>query len=120
MELDHLFIFSSRRGAEADVLLQQGFVEGSSNTHPGQGTANRRFFFENAFFEWAFVVDETEVKSEVVDPTFMWERSQWKASSFSPFGMCIRFVKDQSVFENALRYAPYYMPEGTHADMLTM
>lgn len=51
MEIDHLYIFSSQQGAAADKLLEHGFVEGSSNTHPGQGTANRRFFFENALFE---------------------------------------------------------------------
>ncbi|MDF9794900.1 hypothetical protein OKW21_000163 [Catalinimonas alkaloidigena] len=120
MELDHLMIFSSQHGAEADKLLQYAFVEGSSNTHPGQGTANRRFFFENAFFEWAFVVNEAELSSEIVQPTFLWERSQWQTSPYSPFGMCIRFVKEETVFDNALRYAPPYMPEGAHIDILTM
>lgn len=120
MEIDHLYIFSSQQGAAADKLLEHGFVEGSSNTHPGQGTANRRFFFENAFFEWVFVVDETEVRSEMIRPSLLWERSQWKKSPFSPFGMCIRFVKETSIFENALCYAPPYMPEGKHIDILTM
>jgi hypothetical protein len=47
VELDHAFIACRPGAPEADALLRQGFVEGSPNTHPGQGTANRRFFFDN-------------------------------------------------------------------------
>ena len=44
LELDHVFVNTAPGAPEADQLLSFGLVEGSSNVHPGQGTANRRFF----------------------------------------------------------------------------
>ncbi|MDJ0592016.1 MAG: hypothetical protein QNJ72_18845 [Pleurocapsa sp. MO_226.B13] len=55
IELDHLFICSQVNAPEIDRLLDLGLVEGSSNTHPGQGTANRRIFFANLMLELAWV-----------------------------------------------------------------
>lgn len=43
-ELDHLFILTGIGAYEAEHLVSFGLVEGTSNTHPGQGTTNRRFF----------------------------------------------------------------------------
>jgi hypothetical protein len=43
MDLDHVFILVEPKAEVADRLLASGFQEGPSNTHPGQGTANRRF-----------------------------------------------------------------------------
>ena len=44
MEFDHLFICVDSPAKEADALIEFGLTEGSANVHPGQGTANRRFF----------------------------------------------------------------------------
>jgi hypothetical protein len=41
----------SKGAPEAEALLRVGLREGAGNTHPGQGTACRRFFFENAYLE---------------------------------------------------------------------
>jgi hypothetical protein len=46
--LDHLFICTSSGAPEAERLAEFGLIEGTPNCHPGQGTANRRFFFHNA------------------------------------------------------------------------
>jgi hypothetical protein len=51
VEIDHVFIGCRPGAPEADSMLKRGFVEGSPNTHPGQGTANRRFFFDNFMLE---------------------------------------------------------------------
>jgi hypothetical protein len=40
-ELDHVFVCCAGGAPVAASLTQVSFVEGSSNTHPGQGTANR-------------------------------------------------------------------------------
>ena len=45
LELDHLFIFTSVGAREVEQLLKFGLTEGEPNTHAGQGTACRRFFF---------------------------------------------------------------------------
>jgi hypothetical protein len=39
-------------------------AEGEPNTHPGQGTACRRFFFRNAFLELVWVRDPAEAQGE--------------------------------------------------------
>jgi hypothetical protein len=49
--LDHVFVMCSKGAPEAEALLRVGLREGAGNTHPGQGTACRRFFFENAYLE---------------------------------------------------------------------
>jgi hypothetical protein len=51
LRIDHVFILCAEGAPEADAFLAAGLREGSSNTHPGQGTANRRFFFENFYVE---------------------------------------------------------------------
>jgi hypothetical protein len=40
-----------RWAPEAERIAAFGLCEGPSNVHPGQGTANRRFFFRNAMLE---------------------------------------------------------------------
>ena len=65
-ELDHLFIFAVVGGPEADRLVSLGLTEGSGNVHPGQGTANRRFFFRNTMLELLWVADEREVRGEAI------------------------------------------------------
>lgn len=44
IELEHFFIRVRPAAPEADILAAMGLVEGTPNVHPGQGTANRRFF----------------------------------------------------------------------------
>ena len=51
IELDHLFSLVPRKALEADRLVEIELTEGEPNTHPGQGTACRRFFFRNAYLE---------------------------------------------------------------------
>lgn len=56
-ELDHVFIWTAAGAPEADLLRDFGLTEGPPNVHPGQGTANRRFFFHNAMLELLWVHD---------------------------------------------------------------
>jgi hypothetical protein len=57
LKLDHVFILVEPEARVADRLLKQGFREGPSNTHPGQGTANRRFYFANGMLKFLWVRD---------------------------------------------------------------
>lgn len=63
-EVDHVIIFCDVGAPEADVLLARGLHEGPGNTHPGQGTANRRFFFPNVYLELLWVDHPAEAQSE--------------------------------------------------------
>lgn len=126
-ELDHLFICTDIGAYEADRLVSFGLVEGTSNTHPGQGTANRCFFFHNAMLELLWVHDSEEAKSELIRPTRLWERWKNRNNGVCPFGVCLRPVTGSSktVAFSSWAYHPPYLPKtlsievGKNSDVLT-
>jgi len=69
VELDHVFVCTALDAPEADLLVAFGLAEGTLNTHPGQGTANCRFYFRNALLELGWTRDEREARSPLVAPT---------------------------------------------------
>jgi hypothetical protein len=115
-----LILFSSHQGREADTLVSAGFVEGSNRVHPGQGTRNRKFYFENFFLEIVWIHDEEELKSEQMAPTCLWERANHSIYGLSPFALCLAPTEDSVVlFRNSIRYQPSYGPEGNAFSILT-
>jgi hypothetical protein len=90
LELDHVFICVEPGAPEAEELVRFGLREGSPNTHPGQGTACRRFPLLNAMIELIWVSDPLEAQSELTRPTLLWERWSGRRSGASPFGVCLR------------------------------
>ncbi len=117
MELDHLFIRALPGAPEAQLLLAAGLLEGSGNRHPGQGTANRRFFFENAFLELLWIDDEAEVCSEATARTQLAQRLGG-ANDASPFGVCFRpSPTEQGVPFSTWAYRPGYLPAGMQVDI---
>ncbi len=126
-EFDHLFICTDIGAEVADRLLAIGFVQGLSRVHPGQGTTNRCFFFQNAMLEFLWVHDPVEAQSEVIQKTHLWERWRDRNSGICPFGICVRPTVE-SVGVIAFEYwdyAPPYMPEnltiavGNNSEILT-
>jgi glyoxalase-like protein len=83
-------VLCAKGAPEAARLTALGLVEGSPNTHPGQGTACRRFFFANAYLELLFVVDEAEARAEPARATRLFERWSRRRSGASPFGIVLR------------------------------
>jgi hypothetical protein len=83
-ELDHCFIWTEVGAPEADLLIEFGLTEGQPNTHPGQGTANRRFFFENVMLELLWVHNKTEAQSNPIQETRLWERWCGRRSEAPP------------------------------------
>jgi hypothetical protein len=47
LEIDHLFVFIEPDGPEIEALRRLGLVETYRRAHPGQGTANVCFAFDN-------------------------------------------------------------------------
>lgn len=120
MIIDHLLIFSSNGGQDADELADFGLCEGSCRIHPGQGTRNRKFYFENVFLEIVWVNDEREITSEVTAPTRLWERCNHQINGSSPFGICLANTHDSNtLFENCVTYRPVYLPEGIFFEIIT-
>jgi len=114
VELDHVFVCCDVGAPEAAFLARQGVLEGSGNTHPGQGTANRRFFFSNTFLELLWVSDPAEAQSAAVLPTRLWERWFRRAAGACPFGLVFR-PRAVSIAEAPFpcwSYRPSYLPNG--------
>lgn len=112
-ELDHLFIWTSVGAPEADLLVRFGLTEGAPNTHPGQGTACRRFFFRNAYLELLWVHDAAEVQSNAVRPLHLWERWSHRADGACPFGFIFRPASrsNRPLPCATWEYRPPYLPE---------
>ena len=121
VELDHLFTFTDAGAAAVERLVRFGLREGQPNTHPGQGTACRRFFFHNAYLEFVWVHDEQEVASEWVRPLSFTERSRYRQTGASPFGIILRPARGAAETVElpfatwALR--PPYLPEPLKLDV---
>jgi len=114
VELDHLFICCAPGAPEGDALVRLGMTEGSPNAHPGQGTANRRFFFNNAFLELLWVSDPVEARNERTRRTRLWERWSGRASNTCPFGLVFRDTETgtAAVPFSTWEYRPAYLPSG--------
>lgn len=120
MEIDHIFIFSNTDGKEAEQLVEFGLTEGSSRLHPGQGTKNRKFYFENFFLELLWVMEPKEIQSKSTAKIKLWERSQFRVNAYSPFGLCL--VNSRStdpLFQGSEVYQPNYFPKGMSIDIIT-
>ncbi len=118
MDVDHIFIFTNDDGKIADELVQFGLTEGSSRVHVGQGTTNRKFYFENFFLEILWVHNEEELKNDKIKPTGLWQRADFNSGN-SKFGLCIVNTEEvENLFENAFKYQPAYFPVGMDIDIL--
>jgi hypothetical protein len=124
-QLHHVFVCASVGAADARALLEAGLVEGSPNTHPGQGTANRRFFFDSGFLELLWVHDAREAQSALTAPTQLWDRWAGRGKTTNPFGLCFSSAEgvDSTLPFPCWSYQPRYLPQGRSilfADRLTL
>lgn len=120
LEFDHLFIFTTVEAPELDHLLALGLTEGTRNVHPGQGTANRRVFFHNAFLEFLWVHDPAETQREGIRPVGFWERHRYRQTGASPFGLLFRPARagePASLPFATWAYRPPYLPPGLQIDL---
>lgn len=118
IELDHLFICSKVNAPEMDRLVNLGLTEGRSNTHPGQGTANRCIFFQNFMLELLWLRDEAEVSSPTVAPTHLKERCNYQQTGYSPFGIGFRRSNAEANLPfKSWAYKPDYLPAELQIDI---
>ena len=110
--IDHIFIATQVNAPEAELLKAFGLIEGTQNQHLGQGTANRRFFFANAFLELLWITDASEAQAERVKPTHLYERLSQQDPNISPFGICFRptMQTDPAIPFPYWNYQPNYLP----------
>ncbi len=113
MKLDHIFICTKEGAPEAELLKAFGLSEGSNNIHPGQGTANRRFFFHNVVLELLWLENPAEAQSELTNPTGLYERCSLVNKNISPFGFCFwpSDNTEKSAPFPAWKYSPTFFPK---------
>jgi hypothetical protein len=113
-ELDHISLWVSVGGPEAERVVALGLTEGQPNRHPGQGTDCRRFFFANAYLELLWVENAKEARGEVAGPLRMWERWSGRATGICPFGLILRPAQEGAAAPPfaAWKYRPPYLPPG--------
>lgn len=113
-ELDHIFVCVCVGAPEAARIVSLGITEGRSNTHPGQGTSNRCFFFHNGMLELLWLHNEAEARSSATERTRLFERWTQRKTGACPFGLCFR-SKDPlaSAPFPGWDYTPRYMPTAT-------
>lgn len=120
MKPNHIFIFCDNHDEVAHELIRFGFIEGSSRIHPNQGTTNRKFYFDDFYFEILWVHNFDEVTNKITTPTKLYERSQYMSNDYSPFGLCVDYAKeDDMLFENCFKYYPTYLPIDSVIEVLT-
>src|SRR5262249_6461085 len=97
---------------EAEHLVRSGLCEGPPNVHPGQGTANRRFFFANSMLELLWVENSAEAQNEVTAPTQLWERWTNRGAGACPFRGSTPPVRSDSIALPfpAQKYQPIWLP----------
>ena len=114
IELDHLFVCTAAGAPEAEKLRLFGLHEGPPNQHPGQGTACRRFAFENAMIELLWVSDPSEAQDQSTRDTLLFERWSGRKGGACPFGICMRPTDPADVEPPPFlswQYRPAYLPD---------
>jgi hypothetical protein len=112
--LDHLILLCSEGAPEANELVRLGLTEGSRNTHPGQGTANRRFFFDNAYLELVWLSNLAELESEPARRLGFLERWLGGRPDSCPFGLVLRPATTEDIQPPfcSWAYRPTYLLPG--------
>lgn len=90
LAVDHLFLFIEADGSEIEALKRLGLTETYRRAHPGQGTANACFAFDNLYLELLWLTSEAEARGAPIARTRLWERSRWCEQGASPFGVAVR------------------------------
>ena len=116
LELDHIFVCVEPLAPEAEILKSFGLTQGQHRTHPGQGTTNVCFFFQNTFLELLWLSDSEEIQSDIIRPLGLWERCRWKETQACPFGIAFRkkIPDSPSLAFSTWDYHAPYVPQGAY------
>ncbi len=108
IELDHFLIFTDKEASLCELVSNIGLIEGTSSNHPGQGTANHRFFLPNSILELIYVRDVNEALNGRGSRLHFAERAA--DTNASPFGLIAKAVTDsKDALFPGWRYYPEYL-----------
>lgn len=113
LELDHVFVSAAFEAPEMESIREAGFVEGPTHDHPGQGTASRGVFFENAYLELIWLTDPRVARGPAIARTGLAQRAD-PSSRALPYGFGLRSPGGSVPAPpfDTWRYAPPYLPKG--------
>ncbi len=107
IEIDHVFLVVSCQELQISRMEEAGFRESYRRTHPGQGTQNVCYCFDNLFVELLWVHDIGEACSAVIERTQLLARAT--DSKACPFGIAYR---GGGLKAPSWPYSPPYLPDG--------
>ncbi len=114
MEIDHLFLMVDPPGDRAAArLTDRGLRESYRRRHPGQGTENVCYCFDNLYLELLWISDADEAAGPAIRRTGLLERAGWRDSATNPFGIAWRNgggTTDEGIV--TWPYTPPYLPPG--------
>lgn len=112
-DLDHVFMAAALGAPEMRILAEAGFLEGPDHDHPGQGTASRGVFFENAYLELIWLTEPDVARSPMIRRTRLADRLD-PAGTGNPLGFGLRSSQDPvpAAPFGTWSYGPPYLPEG--------
>lgn len=115
-ELDHVFFCPADAARAESALAGFGLDFSRRGVHRGQGTRNACAFFDNAYFELLWEGDAEELRSPVVRPLALWERTRWRETGACPIGVSFRPVggkgADTELPFETWPYRAEYLPRG--------
>jgi hypothetical protein len=111
-EICHVFICVESGAPEARRLEKAGLRESFRRSHPGQGTANLCYCFEDAYLELLWEADAGEIASPAIARTRLAERARWQRTGASPFGIALRIAPADPLPFESWDYRPPYLPAG--------
>ena len=117
---DHVFVMVDALDVTAKKLADQGLRETRRRQHPGQGTENVCFAFDNLFVELLTINNIADVQSPLIKRTKLYERAQWKTQQTCPFGIAWRKQEgNPNVSAPTWSFCPPYLPAGMFVPVLT-
>lgn len=119
--LDHVFVFVEPGAPEAATLDEAGLRESFRRDHPGQGTTNVCYCFDNAYLELLWETDRAEITSPAIAPTRLAERAQWRDNGACPFGIAVRTPSaDAPLPFQTWTWDPPFLPDGMVLPVATL
>ena len=111
--IDHIFMFIDPEGPEIGQMERLGLAETYRRTHPGQGTRNVCYCFDNMFLELLWIDEPNAAQSPTIRRTGLYERSLWRSREACPFGIAWRGTSlgaEPSI--STWAFAPPYLSDG--------
>lgn len=117
-QIDHVFVFPRDIDGLRQRLEDAGLVPSFSRAHPGQGTANLCYCFENTYLELLWVEDPTAGQDPQVARTALMKRGSGDGS-VCPVGVAWRDDGAGPLDIETWDYAPPFLPPGVSIPVAT-